>query len=71
MACCMLEIYIAAILVTVAQFAIGGAVLGREKRLRGALIGLVIGIVVGPIAINLKFIDAPDAKPIPIIVVGQ
>ena len=58
-------------LVTVALFAIGDAILGRKKRLRGALFGLVIGAVIGPFAVNLMFFDALNAKPIPKIVVGQ
>ncbi len=38
-----LEIYIAANLLAIALFAIGGAGLRRRNRLRGALVGLVLG----------------------------
>ena len=67
----LLEIYIGANALAVALFATGGVLLMRRNRPRGALIGLVLGVLIGPIIINLLFFDVPEAHPIPKIIVGQ
>ncbi len=66
-----LEIYIAANLLAIALFAIGGAGLRRRNRLRGALVGLVLGALIAPVATNLLFFDNPEVRPIPKLVVAQ
>ena len=66
-----LEIYIAANLLGIALFAIGGAGLRHRNRLRGALVGLVLGALIAPVATNLLFFDNPEVRPIPKLVVGQ
>ncbi|MCP5084724.1 MAG: hypothetical protein GY948_23810 [Alphaproteobacteria bacterium] len=71
MACCFLEIFVAAVLLAVAPFPIVGAILRRQNRLQGALIGLVVGVFIGPMVVNLLFFDPPKAGPVPEIVVGQ
>ena len=72
MACCFLEIYIVAIMLSIILFVIGGILLQPRKRRRGALIGLVFGILIGPIIVNLLSFDSPaKSTHIPKIVVGE
>ena len=71
MAAGLLEVYIGANVLAGAIFVIGGALLWRRHRLRGALTGLILGVLVGPLATSQLFFDAPEAGPIPDIVVGQ
>jgi len=71
MACCFLEFFIAANLLAVALCSIVGAMLIRRNRLHGVLIGLVVGVFIGPLVVNQLLFDTSKAGPIPEIVVGQ
>ena len=62
------QIYLATNLVILALCASVGALVLRANRKRGALIGAVVGMLVGPIVTNLFFFDWSGAPPPPEIV---
>ncbi len=62
------EIYLAANLVILVACAVVGALVLRANRKRGALIGAVVGMLVGPIVTTLFFFDWSGAPPPPEIV---
>ncbi len=68
MAAGILEIYIATNLVILALCGGVGALVLRTNRKRGALIGAIVGMLVGPIITNLFIFDWSDARPPPEIV---
>ncbi len=62
------EIYLASNLVILALCGSVGALVLRATRKRGALIGAVVGMLVGPIVTNLFIFDWSGAPPPPDIV---
>ena len=57
------EIYVATNLVILVACAVVGAFVLRGNRKRGALIGAVVGMLVGPIVTNLFFFDWSGEPP--------
>ena len=68
MAAGILEIYIATNLVILVLCGGVGALVLRTNRKRVALIGAIVGMLVGPIVTNLFFFDWSDEPPAPEIV---
>ncbi len=68
MAAGIYDIYLATNLAILAICAGVGAFVLRGNRKRGALIGAVVGMLVGPIVTNLFFFDWSGAPPPPEIV---
>ncbi len=62
------EIYLATNLVILALCGSVGALVLRANRKRGALIGAVVGMLVGPIVTSLFFFDWSDAPSPPEII---
>ncbi len=62
------EVYVATNLVILALCGSVGAVVLRANRKRGALIGAIVGMLVGPIVTNLFFFDWSEEPPPPEIV---
>jgi len=72
MACCFLEIYIVSIVLVITLFVIGGILLQSRRRRRGALIGLIIGVLIAPVIVNIMVFDPPtESTPILKLVVGE
>lgn len=66
-----LIVYLAAIVLGIVVPAILGGLIYRRRRGRGAFIGLVLGVLFGPLAVNLAFFDSPFEEgrqgPLPVI----
>jgi hypothetical protein len=68
MASGFLWIYLGALLIIVAGFIGMGAGVYRRNRKRGAMVGLIGGIVIGPLINNALFFDSgPTKEPAPIV----
>ena len=68
MASGFLWIYLGMFLVIVAVFVALGAGVYRRNRKRGALVGLIAGVAIGPLINNaLFFTSGPTKEPAPIV----
>ena len=68
MASGFLWIYLGALLLIVAGFVAVGSAIYRRNRKRGALAGLIAGVVTGPIINNALFFTSPPQDPDPIVI---
>ncbi len=69
MASGFLWIYLGLLLVIVVGFMVLGAGVYRRNRKRGALVGLIAGVVIGPLINNVLFFTSdPPQEPGPIVI---
>ena len=68
MASGFLWIYLCALLLIVAGFVAVGADMYRRNRKRGALAGLIAGVVIGPMINNALYFTSPPQHPDPIVI---
>ncbi len=72
MASGVLWIYLGVLLIIVVGFIVLGAGVHRRNSRRGALVGLIAGVVVGPLINNaLFFTSGPPNEPAPVVYEGN